>query len=266
MKANYENWMPKNLIKWIKIAALVSVLIAAVFGIIMAVKGVVNTIFFIIFIVFGVSAGILLAVAGKFSYMRKQFDYSNPNSISWEIIKYTADRIRLDADGSSILDVGCGSGALSISVAKNNPKSQVIGLDRWGIDYKDEFSKELCENNAVAEEVSNVKFIVGDAKKLDFDDETFDAICSNYVYHNIPGDRNKLLKESLRVLKKGGVFSIHDIFSPSKYPRIDKFIDQLKREGYEFVELIDTTDGTVLTNEEAKKTMLVGSKLLYGRK
>ena len=41
---------------------------------------------------------------------------------------------------------------------------------------------------------------------------------SNFVYHNIPShNRQDLLLESLRVLKKGGCFAIHDIFSGMKY-------------------------------------------------
>ena len=44
--------------------------------------------------------------------------------------------------------------------------------------------------------------------KLDFPDESFDAVVSNYVYHNIMGsDKRALLLETLRVLKKGGVFA-----------------------------------------------------------
>ena len=37
--------------------------------------------------------------------------------------------------------------------------------------------------------------------KLDFPDESFDAVTSNYVYHNITGaDKQALLLETLRVL------------------------------------------------------------------
>ena len=47
---------------------------------------------------------------------------------------------------------------------------------------------------------------MGDANKLDFPDESFDAVVSNYVYHNVMGaDKQALLLGDLRVLKKGGV-------------------------------------------------------------
>ena len=59
-----------------------------------------------------------------------------------------------------------------------------------------------------------MRFQKGDAVKLDFPDETFDLVTSNYVYHNIMGkDKQALLLETLRVLKKGGTFAIHDLMS-----------------------------------------------------
>ena len=82
-------------------------------------------------------------------------------------------------DGGVGLDVGCGSAALTIACAKKNPNARMIGIDRWGKEYAS-FSKNLCESNAVAEGVSNTTFQQGDAVKLDFDDETFDAVTSNY--------------------------------------------------------------------------------------
>lgn len=42
---------------------------------------------------------------------------------------------------------------------------------------------------------------------------------SNYVYHNITNapDKHALLRESLRVLKKGGVFALQDDMKPGMY-------------------------------------------------
>jgi hypothetical protein len=50
---------------------------------------------------------------------------------------------------------------------------------RWGKEYAS-FSKSLCESNAKAEGVSRISFQQGDATHLDFPDETFDAVVSNY--------------------------------------------------------------------------------------
>ena len=90
---------------------------------------------------------------------------------------------------------------------------------------------------------------------------------SNYVYHNILSrDRQALLLETLRVLKKGGVFAIHDIFSKARYGDMGAFVAELKRQGYERVELIDTTDDLFMSRREAARLMLAGSALLVGRK
>ena len=103
--------------------------------------------------------------------------------------------------------------------------------------------------------------------KSDFPDESFDAVMSNYVYHNIPSrDRQEILLETLRVLKKGGIFAIHDIMSKQKYGDMQAFVKKLKDMGYERVELIDTTDGKFMTRNEAKWLALSGSALLVGRK
>ncbi|MBQ3730313.1 MAG: hypothetical protein II905_01025, partial [Muribaculaceae bacterium] len=50
-----------------------------------------------------------------------------------------------------------------------------------------------------------------------------------------------ILLETLRVLKKGGTFAIHDIFSRFKYGDMQAFVKKLKGMGYAEVELIDTT-------------------------
>ena len=70
----------------------------------------------------------------------------------------------------------------------------------------------------------------------------------------------------MRVLKKGGVFAIHDIMTESKYGDISAFAGRLRDMGYSEVRVIDTTDGVFLGKKEAMVLMLSGSKLLYGRK
>ncbi len=89
---------------------------------------------------------------------------------------------------------------------------------------------------------------------------------SNYVYHNIPGDRQAYLLETLRVLKKGGTFALHDIFSKAKYGDMEAFVQKLRDLGYESVRLIDTTDGKFMTRRESAWMALSGSALLVGRK
>ena len=72
-------------------------------------------------------------------------------------------------------------------------------------------------------------------------DKSFDAVVSNYVYHNIMGsDKRALLLETLRVLKKGGVFALNDEMKPRLYGDMEAFAQKLRAMGYEEVRLVDT--------------------------
>jgi ubiquinone/menaquinone biosynthesis C-methylase UbiE len=197
--------------------------------------------------------------------MYRAFSYNGTRQMSKQIIEGVSSYVKIPA-GGKCLDVGCGSGALSIACAKKNPGAQIIGIDRWGKEYAS-FSKSLCESNSVAEGVNNTSFQQGDACKLDFADETFDAVTSNYVYHNIPSkDRQAILLETLRTLKKGGTFAIHDIMSKAKYGDMESFVEKLKNMGYEEVKLVDTTNGMFMSKWESTWMALTGSAILMGRK
>ena len=261
MKPDYKNWMPKGMVLSAVIVTAVFLLLFIIFGFTGLISGVLKTVLFIVFLV-GTVIGLCASLWMILMY--SAFSYNGIRQMSRQIIEGVAEYIKLP-DGSKGLDVGCGSGALAIACAKRNPNASFVGIDRWGKEYSS-FSKPLCENNAKAEGVTNVTFSQGNACRLDFDYETFDAVTSNYVYHNIPSnDRQAILLETLRVLKKGGTFAIHDIFSRSKYGDMQEFVKKLKDMGYEKVELIDST-GKFMTKQEAKWMALDGSALLVGRK
>ena len=264
MKPDYKNWVPKGMVTgfWAGAAALLLLFVlssATGFGLAQgALRTALSVVLFAGFAVC-LGAGIWCAVAYR------AFSYDGERKLSKSIVEGTADFVKLPKGGVG-LDVGCGSGALTIACAKRNPQGSMVGIDRWGKEYAS-FSKKVCEQNAEAEGVRNVRFEKGDATKLAFPDETFDAVTSNYVYHNITGvDKQQLLLETLRVLKKGGTFAIHDIMSPARYGDMDAFCEQLRREGYEQVKLIRTTNGLFMNRSEARTLMLTGSALLIGRK
>ena len=244
MKPNYKNWMPKGMILGTfggAVACLVLFLVFGVSGLIAA-----GTLKIVLKIVFLVLTIVLALVALWMWLLYRAFSYDGKRQMSKQIIDGVAAYVTLPEGGKG-LDVGCGSGALAIACAKRNPKAEMVGIDRWGMEYAS-YSLALCEQNAKAEGVSNTSFAQGNAVKLDFADETFDAVTSNYVYHNIPShDRQTILLETLRVLKKGGTFAIHDIFSRFKYGDMQAFVKKLKGMGYEEVELIDTTNGMFMT-------------------
>ncbi len=261
MKTDYKNWLPKGMVMGSACGALTFLILSVVFALV-PIAGSVKKILLPVLIV--VTAVFIVVTIWMF-LMYRAFSYNGKRQMSKQIIDGVAAYVKLPEGGKG-LDVGCGSGALTIACAKRNPQASFVGIDRWGKEYAS-FSKTLCENNSKAEGVSNTSFMQGDACRLPFEDETFDAVTSNYVYHNIPSrDRQSILLETLRTLKKGGIFAIHDIMSKVKYGDMQSFAKKLKAMGYSEVELVDTTNGMFMSKWESTWMGLSGSAILVGRK
>ena len=264
MNPDYKNWVPKSMVYGLAGGTLAAFILFLLFG----ATGVIlqGTPRLICGILLGIGTLILLFFTVWMGTLHRTFDYKGKRKLAKTIIDGTAIYVIIP-DGGTGLDVGCGSGALTIASAKLNPKATMVGCDIWSGAYKAVFTRKRCEDNAKAEGVTNVRFEEGNDIHLPFADESFDAVTSNYVYHNIAGhDKQQLILETLRVLKKGGTFAIHDLMSMTRYGDMDSFVRKLKAEGYEDVRLIDTTDGTFMGKKEAAWLGLAGSTLLTGKK
>ena len=93
-----------------------------------------------------------------------------------------------------VLDVGCGTGFLSLILAE-------LGCDVVAIDLSENMlnrAKEKAEKFGY-----NILFKVEDAENLSFEDETFDAVLERHVLWTLP-NVERAIKEWVRVLKRGG--------------------------------------------------------------
>ena len=215
-------------------------------------------------VIFAAAAAVLLALLFWIAWIRRQYSFDGGGMM--ERVHQTI-LSHLDYDGKgTLLDVGCGSGALSIRAALTWTETKVTGIDYWGAAYG--YGQAMCEKNAAGEGVgSRCTFQHGDANKLDFPDESFDAVVSNYVYHNITGaDKQALLLKSLRVLKKGGVFALNDEMKPRMYGDMEAFAQKLRDIGYQEVRLVDTATEVFGSRRRAAMMMLGDSRMLVGRK
>lgn len=263
MKTDYKNWVPFHFLVATMAGTFLALLLFVLFGFSGWLAH--GTARLICAILFGLIAFALLLFTIWLAVLYHAFNYNGKQSLSGFVIKGISEYVSLPPNGLG-LDVGCGSGALTIACAKRNPQGTMMGIDRWGKDYG-AFSQTLCEQNAKAEGVDNVVFQKGDAVHLDFEDETFDVVTSNYVYHNVRGvSKQHLVLETLRVLKKGGAFVIHDLMSRVRYGDMAVFAEQLRAQGYECVQLIHTADGLFITKKRARLLGLSGSMLLVGKK
>jgi ubiquinone/menaquinone biosynthesis C-methylase UbiE len=150
----------------------------------------------------------------------------------------------LDWNGEGqILDIGCGSGALTIELAKKYRETRVIGIDYWGKQW--EYSKTVCEKNAKIEGVADrVTFQKASAAALPFDDGSMDVVVSNLVFHEVSGvkDKRELIREALRVVKKGGKFVFQDLFLWKQiYGAPDELVETVRSWGIKEVKFINTS-------------------------
>ena len=104
-----------------------------------------------------------------------------------------------------VLKVGCGTGVIVRFLARRNDFSgKVIGVDHSSvfIDAAHRFAQE--------EGISDrVDFRVGDAHRLDFSDETFDAAIAHTVISHVT-EPETVLREMARVVRLGGTVAVFD--------------------------------------------------------
>ncbi len=105
-----------------------------------------------------------------------------------------------------VLDLGCGSGRTSISVAQDRPESRVTALDNFSADYIDNHAEANTRANFDAAGVSDrVEIRSGDMRRLPFPEASFDAVVScAAIDHLERSDIPVTLAEANRVLREGG--------------------------------------------------------------
>jgi ubiquinone/menaquinone biosynthesis C-methylase UbiE len=253
---DYGSWMSNPVFYMVGGLAVLAVLLAILSFAVFHIS--------ILGILFAIIIAGLLVVLIWITWIRRQYAFDG-GGIMEQVHQTILDHLDYDGRGT-LLDVGCGSGALSIRAALTWQETKVVGIDYWAAVYN--YSQTLCEKNAASEGAGNrCTFYHGDANKLDFPDGSFDAVVSNYVYHNITGaDKRELLLETLRVLKKGGVFALNDEMKPGMYGDMEAFAKKLRDMGYEEVRLIDTAKEVFGSHRRAAMMMLGESRMLVGRK
>jgi SAM-dependent methyltransferase len=96
--------------------------------------------------------------------------------------------------GASVLDVGCGTGSLSATLARITKVSTIVGIDP---------SAPFVEYARTRNTDPRVTFQVGDAQALPYDAASFDAALALLAINFIP-DANKAASEMRRVTCSGG--------------------------------------------------------------
>lgn len=121
-------------------------------------------------------------------------------------ILYTNDIIKFGILNGSALEIGPGPGYLGLEWLLKTDKTILTGID------VSEQMIYIAGKNAKEYGFSDkkVKYVMGDAHELPFNDKSFDGVFSNATLHEL-ADPVKVFNEIFRVLKSGGRYYISDL-------------------------------------------------------
>jgi arsenite methyltransferase len=142
------------------------------------------------------------------------------------------DRLGLRGN-ERVLDVGCGTGLVSVLAAKRLDRGKVTGVDVWRRKDISGNSVKTAKENAAAEGVAKrITFRQCDARDLSFGDHSFDVVLSSLALHNLPSrtERGRAIAEITRVLAPGGRVAILDM------TRTHEYANRLREAGFVDVE------------------------------
>lgn len=149
-------------------------------------------------------------VREMFSRISPKYDFLNHflsvnTDKRWRKLVSKKLRDILDDKNALVLDVACGTGDLSVELQKRS-KAKVIGTD---------FCRPML---AIADEKNDteklsIPYIEGDAMKLPFADDRFDAVTIAFGLRNLSNWNDGLI-ELKRILKQGGKLVVLEFSEP----------------------------------------------------
>ena len=119
-----------------------------------------------------------------------------------QVHKRTAERLPIPEDGKvrRILDMGCGSGQMTVALKERFPDAEVWGIDVGGpmVRYAHMRARDLGIGANFAQRL---------AEDTKFPDGYFDLVTSYIMHHELPADATRnVIAEAQRVTRPGGVY------------------------------------------------------------
>ncbi len=119
------------------------------------------------------------------------------------------------ADGEAILDVGCGTGSLTLAVGEKANVAAVTGID---------LSEPYIAFARSRTEDQRITFETGDACALPYPDGAFDRVLAMLVLNFVP-DAPRAVSEMVRVTRPGGITAAAVWDLPGGFPIFRMFWD-----------------------------------------
>ncbi|MBI1383904.1 MAG: methyltransferase domain-containing protein [Rhizobiales bacterium] len=130
--------------------------------------------------------------------------------------------------GCDVLDLGCGSGGISLHLAERHGARSVTGIDVEGPVLAK--ARERVDASGLADRVRFAQVAPG---PLPFPDRTFDIVFSKDAIVHIP-DKHAIMAEIHRVLKPGGRFAASDWLISHDGEPTPPMADYIRSEGLSF--------------------------------
>jgi demethylmenaquinone methyltransferase/2-methoxy-6-polyprenyl-1,4-benzoquinol methylase len=119
----------------------------------------------------------------------------------------------LETKPKRILDIGCGTGDLTINIARLASK----GTEIIGLDYSLPMLEKARQKAVKAGVNQKIRFIEGEASHLPFPNASFDVAAISFAFRNLTYKNpvaSAHLAEVLRILKPGGRYVIMESSQP----------------------------------------------------
>ena len=106
--------------------------------------------------------------------------------------------------GERVLEIGCGTGNLTLLIKHLHPKADVVGID------PDDMALSRARRKASRRHLA-VQFDHGFGQRLPYRDGSFDCVVSAFMLHHLDADvKRAVLVEALRVLTPDGRLHVVD--------------------------------------------------------
>ncbi|WP_029117284.1 class I SAM-dependent methyltransferase [Mycobacterium sp. URHB0044] len=107
-------------------------------------------------------------------------------------------------DGAKVLEIGCGTGNLTMKAKRAHPGVRLTGFDPD--------PRALARARRKAGRAAGVQFDQGYAQELPYADGSFDRVLSSMMLHHLDDDvKAAAIAESFRVLRPGGSIHVADV-------------------------------------------------------
>ena len=115
--------------------------------------------------------------------------------------------------GQQVLEIGCGTGNLTVMLQQRHPRIDVVALD------PDAHALDIARQKAERAHCT-IQWVQGFGDAIPYPDSSFDRVLSSFMLHHLTHDEQRAtLTDVFRVLKSGGSMHVVDFAAPGEGQR-----------------------------------------------